>query len=68
MVTLYEIIEKEVIKDLVFPGKEVLETNEAIGDRHMELRRALSLGNLEHLKTKIYFEDDSSRKVVETTI
>lgn len=33
-----------------------------------DLDRALSLGNLEHLKIKIYFEDDTSKKVVETTI
>jgi hypothetical protein len=28
----------------------------------------LSLGNLEHSKIKIYFEDDTSSKVVDTTV
>ncbi len=68
MVTLYEIIEKEAIRNLVFPGQEVLETPDAINSRNNQLNRALLLGNLEHLKTKIYFEDSVSRKVVETTI
>lgn len=68
MITLYEIVEKETIKDLIFPNSEVLDSDDAIKERKGELQRALSLGNLEHLKTKIYFEDISSRKVVETTI
>ena len=28
----------------------------------------MALGNLEHTKIKIYFEDDKSRKLVETTV
>ncbi|MBP9793504.1 MAG: hypothetical protein KBC56_05835 [Flavobacterium sp.] len=61
-------IEKEAIADLHFPKKDVLEESEDIARRKQELERALSLGNLEHSKIKIYFEDDASNKMVETTI
>ncbi len=61
-------IEKEDIPTLKFPDKEVLMDNELIKERAAELNRALLLGNLEHIKIKIYFEDDNARKVVETTV
>ena len=61
-------IEKEAIADLHFPKKDVLEEREDIARRKQELERALSLGNLEHSKIKIFFEDDASKKMVETTI
>jgi hypothetical protein len=61
-------IEKEAIADLHFPKKDVLEEREDMARRRQELDRALSLGNLEHSKIKIYFEDDASKKMVETTI
>ena len=64
----YEIIEKEAIVNLHFPEIDVLEEKDAINQRNSDLDRALSLGNLEHSKIKIYFEDDKSKKVVETTI
>ncbi len=64
----FEKIEKEKISDLKFPDKEVLLDSEKIKERAAELNRALLLGNLEHTKIKIYFEDESSRKVVETTV
>ncbi|WP_395056001.1 hypothetical protein [Flavobacterium sp.] len=64
----FEIIEKEAIENLHFPEIDVLEGIEAINQRNSDLERALSLGNLEHSKIKIYFEDDYSKKVVETTI
>ncbi|MGV1012355.1 MAG: hypothetical protein ACOYBS_07895 [Flavobacterium sp.] len=64
----FEIIEKENIPQLVFPNEEVLQDSVAINERFSDLNRALSLGNLEHSKIKIYFEDDQSRKVVETTV
>ena len=64
----FEIIEKEAIENLHFPEMDVLEDKEAINQRNSDLDRALSLGNLEHSKIKIYFEDDYSKKVVETTI
>ena len=64
----FEKIEKENISDLKFPEREVLLDPEKIKERAAELNRALLLGNLEHTKIKIYFEDESSRKVVETTV
>jgi len=64
----FEIIEKESINVLSFPESEVLESVEDRKNRFNELTRAMLLGNLEHLKTKIFFEDNQSKKVVETTI
>ena len=64
----FEIIEKEKIGTLKFPHSEVLEDVSAIKERKNELQRALALGNLEHSKTQIYFEDDKSKKMVETTV
>ncbi|MBY0487976.1 MAG: hypothetical protein K2P85_12435 [Flavobacteriaceae bacterium] len=68
MVTQFESIEKEKIAQLSFPKTDVLENVAEIAQRFSDLNRALSLGNLEHSKIKIYFEDDKSRKVVETTV
>jgi len=53
---------------LHFLKKDVLEEREDIARRKQELDRALSLGNLEQSKIKIFFEDDASKKMVETTI
>ncbi|WP_394759098.1 hypothetical protein [Flavobacterium sp.] len=64
----FQVIEKESIDNLHFPSTDVLESKEEINQRSSDLDRALSLGNLEHSKIKIYFEDDQSKKVVETTI
>lgn len=64
----FELIDKELISGLNFPKEEVLEEKEDIAERRNDLDRALSLGNLEHVKIKIYFEDDMSKKMVETTI
>ena len=68
MTTTFETIEKEKIEALKFPTQEVLMDKEQIKERESELNRALALGNLEHTKIKIYFEDDQSRKLVETTV
>ncbi|HLF51791.1 hypothetical protein [Flavobacterium sp.] len=68
MNTKFEIIEKEVIETLHFPKTDVLEDKDEIQQRNSELERALSLGNLEHSKIKIFFEDNESKKVVETTV
>ncbi|MBK7667813.1 MAG: hypothetical protein IPJ32_11020 [Sphingobacteriaceae bacterium] len=51
-----------------FPNTEVLGDAEKINERNADLNRALSLGNLEQTKIKIYFEDDTSCKMVETTV
>lgn len=66
--TDFEKIEKEMIEDLKFPTSEVLIDPVKIKDRTSDLERALSLGNLEHSKIKIYFEDENSCKMVETTV
>ena len=68
MDTAFELIDKELITSLNFPKTDVLEDKEAILGRKNDLDRALSLGNLEHVKIQIYFEDDMSKKMVETTI
>lgn len=68
MTTTFETIEKEHIETLKFPHEEVLTDANLIKERDTELNRALALGNLEHTKIKIYFEDDKSRKLVETTV
>ncbi|ESU20427.1 hypothetical protein FEDK69T_29460 [Flavobacterium enshiense DK69] len=65
----FEVIDKERIGSLNFPTTDVLDDDkEAIKQRKDELDRALTLGNLEHHKIKIYFEDDTSKKMVDTTI
>lgn len=68
VITGFEKIEKEKIEDLRFPSSEVLLSATEIEQRQSDLDRALALGNLEHSKIKIYFEDDKSCKVVETTV
>ena len=64
----FQLIDKEAIGTLSFPSKEVLDEKDAIIQRKNDLDKALSLGNLEHVKIKIFFEDDASKKAVETTI
>lgn len=61
-------IEKENISDLKFPETEVLKSKEDILTRARNLERALKLGNLQHSKIKIVFEDTQGIKQVETTI
>lgn len=68
MTATFQKIDKESIDQLKFPKDEVLTDKEAITERQAALNRALALGNLEHSKIKIYFEDDQSRRLVETTV
>jgi hypothetical protein len=68
MDTTFEIIEKEAIEALKFPHEEVLKDVEKIKDRTDNLNKALSLGNLEHFKIKIYFEDNTKKRMVDTTV
>lgn len=68
MATPYQLIEKEKINTLQFPENEVLQDKEVIAQRTNDLVRAQSLGNLEHAKIKIFFEDNQSKKIVETTV
>lgn len=64
----FQVIDKEAVSGLNFPEADVLLDKDAIKVRYSDLQRALSLGNLEHSKIKIYFEDDTSSKVVDTTV
>jgi hypothetical protein len=64
----HQIIDKEAVAGLNFPDTEVLTNKEEIKQRDADLQRCLSLGNLEYIKIKIYFEDDTSHKVVDTTV
>lgn len=62
------LIEKEMISELRFPDAEVLHDPEMIKKRHNDLERATRLGNVEHGKIKITFEDSVGMKKVNTTI
>jgi hypothetical protein len=64
----FKIIDKEGIALLKFPQTDVLDDIDEIKARISEINRALSLGNLEHSKIKIFFEDIESKKVVDTTV
>jgi|ERR1051326_1047839 hypothetical protein len=66
--TTVQIISKEMIANLKFPDMEVLNDPDAIRNRRTDLERALALGNLEHHKIKIVFEDQECMKQVETTV
>lgn len=68
MKTNFEKIEKELINALQFPETDVLDDRIERSQRLNELQRAVALGNLEHGKTKIYFEDNKCKRVVETTV
>lgn len=61
-------IPKEQIQFLHFPTQEVLLSKKDIYDRCLNLKRAMSLGNLERQKVKIVFMDDEGIKKVETTV
>ena len=64
----FQLIEKEEVASLKFPDKDVMSDKDDVIQRKLDLERALTLGNLEHLKIKIFFEDDSSKRVTETTV
>jgi hypothetical protein len=64
----FKIIDKEDIALLKFPTTDVLDDVDEIKTRISDINRALSLGNLEHSKIKIFFEDDESKKIVDTTV
>jgi hypothetical protein len=68
MESQFVLVEKEDVVSLQFPMEEVLKSEKDIAELKSQLDRAIALGNLEHQKVKIYFEDDTSKKLVETTI
>ena len=51
------LVEKEEVAGFHFPQEEVLKLEKDIKLLKSELDRAISLGNIEHHKVKIYFED-----------
>lgn len=61
-------IAKELIPYLTFPDIDVLTSDRLMKKRDEEIKKALLLGNNDHSKVKIYFEDKFSLKQVETTI
>ena len=61
-------VQKEMISGFRFPDKEVLTSKDDMKIRLGDLERALKLGNLEHNKIKIVFEDTDGIKQVETTV
>lgn len=61
-------IVKEEIKFLHFPKEDVLFSMEDKNRRSKNLEHATSLGNLNHQKVKIVFQDIEGVKQTETTI
>ncbi|MDI1353368.1 MAG: hypothetical protein PSX36_00525 [bacterium] len=68
IVSDFERIEKEKMEQLKFPKRDVLKSARDIEDRSSELSRALVEARQNNARLKIYFEDEKSRKVVETSI
>lgn len=64
----FKIIDKEDIALLKFPVSDVLEDDNEIKTRLGEINRALALGNLEHSKIQIFFEDTETKYKVDTTV
>jgi hypothetical protein len=64
----FVLVEKESVSELQFPADEILTKEKDLKERKTAIERAISLGNLEHHKVKIYFSDDQGKKVVNTTI
>lgn len=62
------LIPKEQVANLKFPPGEVLTSADEKSRRRTELDRALVLGNIDHNKVKIVFQDTEGLKEVETTI
>ncbi|HLV45522.1 MAG TPA: hypothetical protein VKY32_00625 [Flavobacterium sp.] len=61
-------IEKENIEGLHFPETDVLTDKQEINQRKNDLEKAMALGNIEHVKIQIFFEDDKEKLVVNTTV
>lgn len=62
------LIEKEEIQNLKFPKSEVLSNSNEKAALLKKLKSATSLGNGSHNKVRIFFEDDTEIREVETTI
>lgn len=64
----YKLVEKEDVANFQFPKEDVLIGDDEKKILKSQLERANTLGNVEHHKVKIYFEDSEGKKVVYTTI
>jgi uncharacterized protein (UPF0248 family) len=62
------LIDKDEIALLHFPKEDVLFEKDEVITRYSKLNNALSIGNLEHEKVTILFQDNEGLKKVETTI
>ncbi len=67
-ITPAAVVEKEHITNLVFPGDEVLRSQEEIAQRRADAERGLLLGNGFTSKVSIHFRDAEGLRKVETTI
>jgi hypothetical protein len=61
-------IEKEEVDALHFPKESVILDKASKDTLRRYLDNALTLGNLEHSKVKIFFKDSLGSKYVETTV
>lgn len=61
-------VQKEEVASLHFPKEDVLFSKDDKTKRTHTLNKAIALGNLEHEKVKIIFQDIEGLKQVETTI
>jgi hypothetical protein len=70
--TVYDItpehVKKELLYQLKFPKDEVLKDNNLIINRLHSLQLATVLGNIDHQKISIVFQDNIGLKKVTTTI
>lgn len=64
----YILVEKEAVSAMHFPKEDILTKESEIKARKAAIERAITLGNLEHYKVKVYFSDDAGKKYVDTTI
>jgi len=63
-----KLIQKEDIVNLRFPKMEVLKTADERKIRAIKLQNAMRLGNIEHYKVKLVFEDNEDLRMVNTTV
>ena len=62
------LVQKEEIKNLVFPAESIERTEEQTKELNSRLQHAMTLGNLHQTKIKIIFKDSEGLKEVETTV
>lgn len=62
------IIPKELVASLRFPRQPVVLSEEEHREIQRRMREAALLGNAEHGKCRILFQDEEGLKAVETTI